>query len=76
MEILDDKRAIFTMKRCRVQETRKRKNLPDFGCKEVGVAESTESAKAIDPRIKTRCLGCPPDKYNGEFWCKWEFTIE
>lgn len=76
LEIVTDKKAIFTMKHCRVQETRRRKGLPDFPCKDVGVAEFTEFAKAIDPRIKTKCLGCPPDKYNGEFWCKWEFTIE
>jgi hypothetical protein len=76
MEIIDDKHMIFTMKSCRVQDTRKRKGLPDFPCKEVGIAEFTEFAKAIDPRIKTKCLACPPDKYNGEFWCKWEFTIE
>jgi hypothetical protein len=76
LEIISDKKAIFSMKSCRVQETRRRKGLPDFPCKDVGIAEFTEFAKAIDPRIKTKCLGCPPDKYNGEFWCKWEFTIE
>lgn len=76
MEIIDDKHAIFSMKTCRVQDTRRRKNLPDFPCKEVGIAEFTEFAKAVDPQIKTKCLACPPDKYNGEFWCKWEFTIE
>ena len=73
---VDDKRAIFAMKRCRVQETRRRKGLPPFPCKEVGKVEFTEFAKAIDPQIKTRCLSCPPDDYNGEFWCKWEFMIE
>ncbi len=76
LELVDKNKAIFSMKSCRVQETRRRKGLPDFPCKDVGIAEFTEFAKAIDPRIKTKCLGCPPDKYNGEFWCKWEFTIE
>jgi hypothetical protein len=73
---IDDRHVIFAMKSCRVQEARKRKNLPLFPCKEVGRAEFTEFAKAIDPRIQTRCLGCPPDKYTGEFYCKWEFVIE
>jgi len=72
---VDNHRAIFAMKNCRVQETRRRKNLPPFPCKEVGLVEFTEFARTIDPRIKTRCLGCPPDEYNCEFWCKWEFTL-
>jgi hypothetical protein len=76
IEVIDDRHAIFTMKGCRVQETRQRKKLPEFPCKEVGIAEFTEFARAVDPRIKTKCLRCPPDKYNGEFWCKWEFTVE
>jgi hypothetical protein len=73
---IDDKHAIFTMKTCRVHEARQRKEFPLFPCKDVGLAEFTEFAKAIDPRIQTRCLGCPPDKYTGEFYCKWEFVIE
>jgi hypothetical protein len=72
----DDKHAIFVMKTCRVQDARRRKNLNPFPCKDVGIIEYSEFAKAIDPRIQTKCLHCPPDEYNGEFWCKWEFTIK
>lgn len=71
----DSKRAVFVMKNCRVQEARRRKGLAPFPCKEVGLVEYTEFARTIDPRIATRCLACPPDPYNGEFWCKWEFTL-
>jgi hypothetical protein len=66
---------IYRMERCRVQDARKRKGLPDFPCKSVGLVEYTEFAKTIDPRIKTRCLGCPPDSHPDEWWCAWEFTI-
>ena len=71
-----DKRLIFEMTACRVQDARRRKGLPSFPCKEVGIVEYSTFAETIDPRIKTKCLKCPPDKYNGEFWCRWEFLIE
>jgi len=71
-----DKRLIFEMTACRVQDARHRKGLPSFPCKEVGIVEYSTFAETIDPRIKTRCLKCPPDEYNGEYWCRWEFWIE
>jgi len=67
---------IFTMDECRVQVARNRKGLPDFPCKEVGLVEYTEFAKAIDPRIHTRCVYCPPDNHPRESYCSWEFTLE
>ncbi len=73
---LSDQRCVFRMKSCRVQEARQRKNLPDFPCKPVGLVEYTNFARTIDPRIKTKCLACPPDKHPADAWCVWEFTIE
>ena len=66
----------FKMVECRVQEARKRKNLPFFPCKPVGIVEYSGFAKTIDPRIKTEVVSCPPDAYNGQFYCAWRFTIE
>jgi len=60
---------------CRVQETRRRKGLPDFPCKSVGIVEFETFAATIDPRIRTTCLRCPPDAPHGEY-CGWEFTME
>ena len=74
IEIADD-RCIFRMNDCRVQTARKRKELPDFPCKEVGIVEYSYFAKTIDPRIKTRCINCPPDAHPDDYWCAWEFTI-
>jgi len=68
-------RAVFVMRDCRVQSARKRKGLPDFPCKSVGVVEYGEFAKAVDPRIQTRCIACPPDEHPDDLWCAWEFTI-
>ena len=69
-------RCVFRMITCRVQEARKRKNLPDFPCKPVGIVEYTYFAKTIDPRIKTVCIACPPDPHPSDYWCAWEFKIE
>lgn len=67
---------IFKMTECRVQSARKRKGLPDFPCKPVGIVEYSKFAETIDPRIKTRCLQCPPDRTDGTGCvCAWEFTI-
>jgi hypothetical protein len=71
-----DSRAVFRMIDCRVQSARKRKGLPDFPCKNVGIVEYSEFARAVDPRIQTRCIACPPDVHPDEFWCAWEFVVE
>ena len=71
-----DKGFIFQMNDCRVQSARKRKGLPDYPCKSSGVIEYTGFAAAIDPRIRTRCIGCPPDPHPDDWYCAWEFTIE
>jgi hypothetical protein len=71
-----DIRVVFRMLDCRVQSARKRRGLPDFPCKEVGIVEYSEFAKTIDPRISTRCIACPPDGHPEQFWCAWEFSLE
>jgi len=73
---VNENRCVFRMNKCRVQEARKRKNLPDFPCKPVGMVEYTDFAGTIDPRIKTRCICCPPNKHPDEYWCAWEFSID
>lgn len=69
-------RAVFRMNDCRVQSARNRKGLPDFPCKSVGLVEYAGFAHTVDPRIKTRCIACPPDKHPAEYHCAWEFTLE
>ena len=66
----------FYMVDCRVQSARKRQQMPLFPCKEVGIVEYAGFARTIDPRIKTECLACPPDKAAGkDFYCGWKFSI-
>lgn len=68
-------RVVFRMRDCRVQSARKRKGLADFPCKSVGLVEYEWFAKTIDPRIRTRCICCPPDQHPEDYWCAWEFTL-
>lgn len=67
---------VFQMNRCRVQDARKRKGLDDYPCKSAGLVEYAYFASAIDKRIRTECLGCPPDKHPEEWYCAWKFTME
>ena len=71
----DRSRLRFVMDVCRVQETRRRKGMEDFPCKVVGIAEFEAFARAVDPRIRTTCVHCPPDAPAGAY-CGWEFTLE
>jgi hypothetical protein len=71
----DERTIVFRMNDCRVQSARKRKGLPDFPCKPVGLVEYEYFARTIDPRIRTRCIACPPDPHPEEYWCAWEFTL-
>jgi hypothetical protein len=71
----DHDRLRFFMDVCRVQEARRRKALPDFPCKRVGVVEFATFARTVDPRIRTTCLHCSPDARAGQY-CAWEFSID
>lgn len=66
---------VFQMNECRVQVARKRKNLDDYPCKSGGVVEYTFFAETIDKRIRTACIGCPPDAHPEEWYCAWRFSI-
>lgn len=67
---------IFQMDECRVQVARKRKGLEDYPCKSAGMAEYPAFAESVDSRIKTECIGCPPDEHPEEWFCAWRFYIE
>jgi len=71
----DDRKCLrLVVDVCRVQDARRRKGLADFPCKSVGIVEYDTFARAIDPRIRTQCLHCPPDAADGQY-CGWEFTM-
>lgn len=67
---------VFRMDKCRVQTARQRKGLDDYPCKSGGIVEYTTFAEAIDSRIRTECISCPPDPHPAEYFCAWKFTLE
>ena len=67
---------IFQMNQCRVQVARKRKGLADYPCKSGGLVEYSYFARSIDKRIKTECIGCPPDDHPDDWFCAWRFFID
>ncbi|MFC1904738.1 DUF6125 family protein [Chloroflexota bacterium] len=71
----DGEALVFRMVKCRVQEARKRKSLPDYPCKSGGLVEYGAFARTIDSRIKTECLGCPPDEHPEDWACAWRFCL-
>jgi len=72
---VSDTRSVFVMRDSRVQSARKRKGLPEFPCKSVGIVEYAEFARTVDPRIETRCIARPPDDHPDDLWCAREFTL-
>ena len=67
---------VLQMNKCRVQSARKNKKMDDYPCKSAGLVEYTNFARGIDARIKTECIGCPPDNHPEEWFCAWRFSIE
>ncbi|MBN1690528.1 MAG: cytosolic protein [Dehalococcoidia bacterium] len=66
---------IFKMVKCRVQDARRRRGLDDYPCKSAGVVEYGSFARAIDSRIRTECIACPPDDLPGDWFCAWKFSL-
>ncbi|WP_320045426.1 DUF6125 family protein [uncultured Desulfobacter sp.] len=67
---------VFQMNECRVQRARMRKNLDDYPCKSGGLVEYARFAEGVDDRIKTECIGCPPDPHPETWFCAWRFSLE
>lgn len=72
---IGNKRAVLSVDRCRTQETRSSKGLGEFPCKKVRFGYLRNFAKTLNPKVKVKCLICPPDKHPKDSWCKWEFTL-
>jgi hypothetical protein len=75
VDVQDAHSIIYYVKTCRVQQARRKKGLPDFPCKSVGIVEYSLFAKTIDTRFETECLSCPPDINDSNYYCIWKFTL-
>ena len=74
--IIENDRAIIRNINCRVQNTRLKKCLTEFGCKPVRWGFLKSFAKEFNPHIEVQCNICPPDKQPDELWCEWEFSLK
>ncbi len=73
---VEEKRGIIRNVKCRVQNTRIKKGLVEFGCKPVRFGFLKAFAKEFNPNIIVTCNVCPPDKHLDDLWCEWEFTLK
>jgi Family of unknown function (DUF6125) len=74
--IIQKEHALLRNTRCRVQNTRLRKGLPEFGCKPVRFGFLKAFAKEFNPDIVVTCTRCPPDEHPEDLWCEWTFTYK
>jgi hypothetical protein len=72
----EDGSLLFRMTECRVQSARRRKQMDDYPCKSAGIVEYSNFTRAIDPRIETECVWCPPDRVPDEQFCMWRFRMK
>jgi hypothetical protein len=73
--IVEGKKAVIRNIKCRVQNTRIKKGLGEFGCKPVRFGFLKAFAKEFNPEIVVNCIVCPPDKHPDNLWCQWEFIL-
>ncbi|HLO77450.1 MAG TPA: DUF6125 family protein [Magnetospirillum sp.] len=71
-----DGSLVMQMTKCRVQNARQRKGLPDYPCKSAGVVEYSTFASTVDSRIECECIACPPDPHPADYFCAWRFRIK
>jgi hypothetical protein len=61
----DKHTLVVTTTTCRVQAARKRKRLPEFPCRSVGLIEFPTFARTIETHIVTECPSCSPHTVTG-----------
>ena len=70
-----DDAVIISVPHCVTQESRLKRNLPEYHCKDMHYGEFEGFAKLIDPSIKVECVHAPLDPHPPERFCQWKFTV-
>ncbi len=73
--IIENDRGIIRNVKCRVQNTRIKKGLNEFGCKTVRWGFLKSFAKEFNLNIEVDCKVCPPNNHPENLWCEWEFRM-
>jgi hypothetical protein len=73
--IIENDKGVIRNVKCRVQNTRKKKGLSEFGCKPVRWGFLKSFAQEFNPNIEVDCKVCPPDNHPENLWCEWEFIM-
>ena len=68
--------AIIRNTKCRVQNTRLKKGLGEFPCKQVRFGFLKSFFKELNPEIEVKCNFCPPDEHPEELWCEWQIRLK
>jgi hypothetical protein len=74
--VVEKNKAIVKNIQCRVQNTRLKKGLTEFGCKPVRWGFLKSFAKEFNPDIEVICKVCPPDEHPDDLWCEWIFSYK
>jgi hypothetical protein len=71
-----EKRLIWRVTKCPMQLARLKDGLPEIACKLSAIPINEKIARAINPKMKSICIVCPPDPHSEDRWCEFEFKIE
>jgi len=72
-------KAVLRILKCPPQEARLRQEKEELPCRPReghGKERWSNFAKAIDERVKVRCVRAPPDPHPSDIWCEWEFSLK
>jgi len=67
-------RGVYRVTKCRTQETRIKKGLGEFPCKNVRFTYLKNFTEEFNPNIKVDCIICPPGRHPPNVWCEWKFS--
>lgn len=76
VEQVSEREAILRVTLCYPQRARLKDGIGLFNCRGVDEAYLASFAQALDPRIRSNCEFCPPDKWFDNLWCQWHFYFE
>jgi len=72
---IDDKHCRLRVTSCSMQLARRKAGLPELPCKIAGMESNSRFAKAMNSKVETTCIVCPPDKHPEDLWCEWQFDL-